>query len=346
MAADVPFAKQELPQRRGRPARAAQYAGLNPENACKWRVLNKLYQPDDKEWQAAADADSWDDATIVKRIRTALDTAWAIEQATTARQKAELQIELQRVARQYDRTEQRHQQARPLKDFLRSKNLVIVHESSRPAEPDELETENPLSLAYKGRRKRQRGEGEEEELEQSPPVDEALAEEAADHGVQIVSPHKAKRRALAGVSPAAVADAEEVLEKLTPAAAKVLLEKVVKKGGASGAAAAGGKGAGKKAKAKAAASRAKDAQLRKTYYEKQLKTIDGLRKRQKHGPLNKAGRKDLKKFCGFHYKDVEVGFAGSLARPWWNKYVTDWARFPDATEDDEEDSETDEEEEE
>jgi len=70
MAADVPFAKQELPQHGGRSARVAQYTGLNPENACKWRVLNKLYKPDDEEWQAAADADSWDDATIVKRIRT------------------------------------------------------------------------------------------------------------------------------------------------------------------------------------------------------------------------------------------------------------------------------------
>ena len=163
--------------------------------------------------------------------------------------------------------------------------------------------------------------------------------------MQIVSPHKAKRWALAGVSPAAVADAEEVLEPLTPAAAKGLLEKVVKKGGASGAAAAGGKGGSKKGKDKTAASRVQDAKLRKTYYEKKLKTINDLRKKQKHGPLNKAGRKDLKKFCGYHYKDVERGFAGSLAAPWWNKYVTDWKKFPDATEDDEEDTETEDEDE-
>ena len=345
MAADVPFAKQELPQRRGRPARTAQYAGLNPENACKWRVLNKLYQPGDDEWQAAADADSWDDATIVKRIRTALDTAWTIEQAHTARQQAEQGKELQRVARQQQRTEQRHQQARPLKKFLRSKNLVLVHESSKPAEPDELETENPLSLKYKGRRKRKRGEEEEAEIEESPSPDPKLAEEAAERGVLVVSPHKAKHQALAGVDPDAVAAAEEALEQLTPAAASALLAKVAKKAGPSAAAAAGGQGGARKDDGKSAAARVKDAKLRKTYYEEKLKTINDLRKKQKHGPLNKAGRKDLKKFCGYHYKDVERGFAGSLAAPWWNKYVTDWKKFPDAKEDDETDSETEDEDE-
>jgi len=213
-----------------------------------------------------------------------------------------------------------------------------VHESSKPAEPDELETENPLSLAYKGRRKRKRGEEEEEEIEESPPVDEALAEEAADRGVLVVSPHKKKRQALAGVDPDAVAEAEEALEQLTPAAAKVLLEKVAKKGGPSKAAAAGGQGGAKKGGGESAAARVKDAKLRKTYYEKKLKEINGLRKKLKHGPLNKAGRKDLKKFCGFHYKDVEHGFAGSLAAPWWNKYVSDWKQFPDATASDEEDT--------
>ena len=249
------------------------------------------------------------------------------------------------MARQQERTEQRHQQARPLKKFLRSKQLVLVHESSAPAEPDELEAENPLSLAYKDRRKRKRGEGEEEKLEESPPVDEELEEEAAKRGVQIVSPDKAKRRALAGVNPDAVAEAEEALGQLTPAASKVLLEKVAKLGGAGGAAASVGKGGSTKGKGEAAASRVKDAKLRKTYYEKKLKTINDLRKKQKHGPLNKAGRKDLKKFCGYHYKDEEHGFAGSLAAPWWNKYVTDWKKFPDATEDDEEDTETEDEDE-
>ena len=345
MADDVPFEKQALPQRHGRAVRSAQYAGLNPENACKWRVLNKLYQPGDKEWQAAANAARWDSDDICERIRTALDTAWTIEQAATARQQAEQEKEIQRVARQQERTEQRHQQARPLKKFLRSKQLVLVHESSAPAVPDKLEAENPLSLAYKDRRKRKRGEGEEEKIEESPPVDEELEEEAARRGVQIVSPDKTKRRALAGVNPAAVAEAVEALGQLTPAAAKVLLEKVAKMGGAGGAAAAGGKGGSKKGKDKTAASRVKDAKLRKTYYEKKLETINDLRKKQKHGPLNKAGRKDLKKFCGYHYKDEEHGFAGSLAAPWWNKYVTDWKKFPDATEDDEEDTETEDEDE-
>lgn len=342
MADDAPFLKQALPQRRGRPARAAQYAGLNPENACKWHTLNKLFKPDDAEWEAAAAAGSWDSDRIVDRIRVALDTAWTIEQARTARQQAELKQQEQRVIRQQQRTEQRHQQARPLKKFLRSKNLSIVHESTKPAEPDELETENPLSLAYKGRRKRKRGE-EGEELEESPPVDEELAEEAAERGVLVVSPHKKKRQALAGVDPDAVAAAEEALAQLPTAAASVLLEKVAKKGGPSKAAAVGGQGGAKKGGGQAAAARVDNAKLLKTYYEKKLKEINDLRKKQKHGPLNKAGRKDLKKFCGYHYKDVEHGFAGSLAAPWWNKYVTDWKKFPDAEEDDEEDTETEDE---
>jgi len=345
MADDVPFEKQDLPQRGGRTVRSAQYAGLNPENACKWRTLNSLFKPDDDEWQAAADAGRWDSDDICERIRGALDTAWTIEQAQTARQQAEQGKELERVIRQQQRTEQRHQQARPLKKYLRSKNLVLVRESSKPAEPDELETENPLSLAYKGRRKRQRREDEEEEIEESPPVDEALAEKAAERGVLVVSPHKKKRQALAGVDPDAVAAAEEALEQLTPAAASALLAKVANKGGAGGAAATSGQGGAKKGSGQAAAARVDDAMLLKTYYEKKLKAINDLRKKQKHGPLNKAGRKDLKKFCGYHYKDVEHGFAGSLAAPWWNKYVTDWKKFPDATEDDEEDTETEDEDE-
>ena len=344
MADDVPFEKQDLPQRDGRTVRSAQYAGLNPENACKWRTLNSLFKPGDKEWQAAADAGRWDSDDICERIRGALDTAWTIEQARTARQQAEQQKEFQRVIRQQQRTEQRHQQARPLKKYLRSKNLVLVRESSKPAEPDELETENPLSLAYKGRRTRKRKE-KEMELEASPSPDPDLAEEAADRGVQIVSPHKTKRQALAGVDPDAVAAAEEALEQLTPAAASALLAKVAKKAGPSAAAAAGGQGGARKDDGQAAASRVKDAKLRKTYYEKKLKTINDLRKKQKHGPLNKAGRKDLKKFCGYHYKDVERGFAGTLAAPWWNKYVTDWKQFPDAGEDDEEDTDTEDEDE-
>jgi hypothetical protein len=136
-----------------------------------------------------------------------------------------------------------------------------------------------------------------------------------------------------------------LLRRKTPAAASALLAKVAKKGGPSRAAATSGQGSAKKGGGKSAAARVKDAKLRKTYYEDRLKEINGLRKKLKHGPLNKVGRKDLKKFCGFHYKDVERGFAGTLAAPWWNKYVSDWKQFPDATASDEEDTDTDEEDE-
>ena len=284
--------EKQQPEHGGRPRRAASYAGLNPENACKWRALNLLYAPGDAEWTKAANAPSWAHRDIVKRIRDALDAAWAIEMAKMSRDRAEREKEAARTAATLERNKTRRSDVREANAFIKQhkKKLSILHAPAEPKPVDPLAAKNPLSQDYEGRKKRK---APATESPQSSP-DEELVVEAAEYGVAVLPRDSAKRRAVGGDDPVAVAAAEAALSKLSQPARVALLQKstppstptktLVPKAPRTTPAAA---------KPRAAAPKPK--KTAQEYYDAKLKDINAKRARDGNGPLSEASR--VNRFC-------------------------------------------------
>ena len=350
MAAVVlPFTKQDLPlNARGLPSRVSSAASvLNPENVCKWRALNSLFQPDDKEWQAAAAAPSWESDDIVKRIRVALDSEWAIEQARAARHAAEAKKTAERVQKQHKRTQSRFAAMKPVRELLKKYSLVIIHEATKEdTSGAELAAQNPLSLQYAGRPTRKRKSTSPSESE-SPEVEREVLEEAAALGVQLVSPHKKKRQALRDADPKAVDThsehvqaAKEAFRKLSPAEKEAVLKSLAANKqaeeetarGASTAATGGGMTAEDTDREREAKAKA-DKKKKSAYYKRRLDSINGVRAGVGQGKLNKESRDQLRVQCAHHYKDAESAFAGSaLLRGWWTEFMENMDKHPAAAE--------------
>ena len=314
--------------------RAATLASrLNPENKCKWRVLNAMFMPDDLEmWQKAVKAPRWDSDEIVDPFKAALDDAWAVEQAQLSRQAAEQKAELERAKAAQKRNRKRREATKPLRKFATAKKLAIVHEARLPKKPDPIALENPNSLEYKRRRKRKAAPQPEESPQ--PPAEEVV-KQAAELGYSIASTHKEKRQSLGAVDPEALEEAEAALAALPPAAAALLAQK----------AAAGllvAKPTPKKRKKAAVEEKkeekkdgddaAEQAEIAE-YYKKKLKELNAKRAAAGRGKLNKVSRQMLRDAAALHYQDDEGerGFAGTVLQGKWDRwYFQDYARHPDA----------------
>lgn len=322
--------------------RTATLAGLNAENKCKWRELNKLFAPDstgkDADWQKARDAARWDSKEIPDRIFFILEDAWTIEQAAMSRAEADRAKDAQRHQASLQRKERRHSESKPLKKFLKSKHLSIVHEAESPTKVDEVAAENPLSQQYKNRRKRKRSQSPTP----SPPSDPELEEEAAAKGVKIVAKHKAKRQETGE----AVAEAKAALLRLPEAARTAVVEELTQSQlhprarGRGRSHRSGGSASSRRSKsAKQAepAPRVDDPVAIEAYYQKKLAEIDAERERDGKGKLRPASRTYLHGLCKVHYKDEasEHAFGGSALEPRWDAQFTDLARHPASTDEEE-----------
>lgn len=333
--------------------RLPQASHLNPENKCKWGVLQKLSAPfrageEPEELSDALEAESWDD--IDERIKLQTDAAWAIEKARIARAQEEQQQLAERAAKQEKRKQQRYAAEGKVRQFARDNKYAIVHESSKAKSPDPLAAENPLSLAYKGRRTRKRKAAPAPSPSPEPPP--AAVEKAAALGVELVSPHKSKRQML---SRQRSEDEEKEVEQLASAAdalsdsaKRQLLARLQATTptatGATGKRSRASKARGSAANAaeadeaaKAAAAARKQQQVA-DYFAKMLRLLNRERAKTGAGRLNKASREALRKLCEFHAHEpinAEAGFVGSaLARNWYDQFHLDLDKYPAAADDD------------
>ena len=270
-------------------------SGLNTENKCKWAVLHKLYAPDDAEWQAAANAPRWDSASIPEWAKTALDNAWAAEQAQLSRQEAEQAKEAARVRAAQQRTKRRARSQEPINKFLKKNNLVIVHEAKVPKQPDALALENPNSLDYKNRRTKRKTPPKESSDTPSP----GTVEEAKGMGIWIVPKYKKKRHALGSVDSDALKLANQAVAS-TPVRSKKAVEEEEEDAIAG-------------------------------YYKKKLLAINRFRTERGNGELNINSCKALRDMCSFHYNDKAGGdgFVGTGLQGTWDRhFFLDYALHP------------------
>ena len=335
-AAGAPFFKQKPPA--GRRA-ASSEAGFNPENISKWRTLNKLYAPDDPDWDAAFAAESWNHPNIAPWCRRALDEGWTVDQATNARHEAEQEKEAERVRAAAKRTEQRRKALEPVHKFMQEHDMLTVHEASVPKVPDALAAANPLSQEYVNRKRRPREPKEPEASPPPPNPDEAKEAEAL--GIKIVPLHKDKRQAvLAGVAAPAAQAAEEALAALPPEVAAAVAKKFTKSKKKRPATPEPEEeeeeeDEEEKAKRKEREKVAKQAAIL-DYYKKKLAIINKLRADKGKGPLNEASRQVLlRDYAPYHYKDAPAreGFGGSvLVSAWDRPFSEDFGRHPEEKE--------------